>query len=916
MAFIFRFTISAFGIAMAAYSSEAMAERTSVAKIEQVAEQCFFLGHTKLVTAPGQFKTVLPLAGGRALILIRPDNSLRIARGVDENAIRTLNSKDLVQPKAFGTDVPITENQVSPNGRYSLFSAGSGFILDTQKMVLTKISDEFEGGFFSPNNRFVILRENDGVSIFDIEKKLIVRSTPLESKSVVATDRESESLFILNYAKFPSALKSVVRVDMRAGSETTFTGDHLKVETSAKSKLTTLTINGVEYPVFKPRWSRTLTTGATHGRFDFVDNSGRRTLSFREGSRRIDLAVPTGQWQREASLDVTDETVVTSIMSGDVSTIALFDKTRFVCSKPVKMICSDCKESNDRDRSDQAYVDQRSKFQNGDICGSKYDERDARWKSFVPNLHWYNQRGEIERWLILFSKKDGFNPSKHLPILEGLLDSDEIMTSYGSLMSLVLANVMSESTNLYSSLLVKYPLIRKLPTADMSCLAPEDHKHYAKFAYSVLKRQLLSTHFDRPFSDYKYFAQFNSFLAQDEKAEFADLIGEGAARYATQRDGTLQAIFFSKIYQFAHQSARRMLGLSFKEITDVTVTAKYGSTAQSVVLGTSRISKDSKLTEAGFYMEPGPQFNYDSTGNLIQIKDFNWTHSGKNYVARFTAKATPIEVNWMINEPSVRYAELESDGVFRGLIVAGTNLATAKETLNEYRSYFEGEGFVFGSPVVNDNFNEYLKSKVAGREPMDYMIKEAHSDGDDRNLFRMSKQTTIIIGTKRSKNRVEVIELVYPSFEKGSDLISNVSFGEWVREREAAKIGQLVYVNSSCWSHNKAAAEIAAAHSPVLLEIATTTTAYTFSDSRQSALRILVEALHEGKSNAEIRADLKQNPNNAKNLADIYIFPDEPEYTNKIFSKLRSPFDVTLTLFENSRIQRRLIPYHLDERVN
>ena len=351
------------------------------------------------------------------------------------------------------------------------------------------------------------------------------------------------------------------------------------------------------------------------------------------------------------------------------------------------------------------------------------------------------------------------------------------------------------------------------------------------------------------------------------------------------------------------------------ELTDLVTPTASGGYTWAFTLGTSRMSDKSVLTEAGFYVEDKEGFSYSSGGEYEQSKDYPWQHAGKKYVGRITGKALPIKSDWMISEPSIRYAELLSDGVLRGMIVAGSNLGQSKETLNEYRAYYEESGFTFEDPISVDNFKEYLKSKVVGKDPVDYVVKEAHSDGDDKNLFRMTKGVSIIVGTKKAGKYVEKIEIVYPDHNRGNELLSNQEFGEWIRARESSKIGQLVYINSSCWSKNKAAAELGAARSATLVEIATTTVANTFVDRSTNTLKIILEALRTGSSYAHIRERLSNSPRYAGKKEDQYIFPDEPEYEKSISQGLRTPVSYSIGVFEQGS-DGRTTPYHFDERIH
>lgn len=878
-------------------------------------EQCYFLGHTKLLSVPGPLSSVMPLAGGQALLLFRSGGKVEISRGAGNNPIRSFTSRDLKEVKEIDATQKVTEVHASPNGRFSLVTVGeAGFLVDTATLKVSKLSDDINGGFFSKDSRRLIAQIDGAIAVFDVATLARNDVATIGNRSVVAIDAQSENVFVINYQNFPSPVREAIWLAIEKGERRVIEGKDLSITRVSDKSPTVLVVNGDRFELHKPQWSRTGTTGIQTGNYNY-SGGYTQSLSFVESGRKIDMGFPLGNWEFRPTLTATDDFVVMTSFRGNASSISLFEKKNFVCAKPVAIACYDCADPSGRDRSVRAYSDQGTGFLDKTLCESPFDARDPRWKPFSVPPKSVTDRAAVERWLIRMSKKGGFKASEHLGLLEGMLASDDISKGYGGLLSLVLSHVMAESSNLYTSLLMKYPSISKLPRVEAACLSPEEQKHYGRYAYAVLKRQLMLSHFDRPFSDYGYFSQFTPFLLDSEKDEIADLIGDGASRYAVQRDYNLRSVFFSKVYQFAYQNARRLMGLPWREITDISQGSKYGNTISTSLLGTSKISDKSTLIEAGFYMEPGPTFTYNPAGALEQTADAPWSHSGNNYAAKLVGKAIPVESNWILQEPSIRYKELLSDRVLRGVVVAGANLGGQKATLDEYRSYFEDLGFTFEKPVAAENFSDYLKGKVTGPDPMDYMIKEAHSDGDDKNLFRMSKQVAVVIGMKRTKDRTEVVELVYPTFDKGSELIPNALFGEWIRAREKSGIGQLVYVNGSCWSHHKAAAELSAARSPVLVEIATTTMAFTFVNHERSALYNLLTALREGATFAQMRERMTASPRYKSKKEDVYIFPDESEYGSLIAATLRTPFDLTISVFEAERSTGRMIPYHLDERI-
>ncbi len=248
--------------------------------------------------------------------------------------------------------------------------------------------------------------------------------------------------------------------------------------------------------------------------------------------------------------------------------------------------------------------------------------------------------------------------------------------------------------------------------------------------------------------------------------------------------------------------------------------------------------------------------------------------------------------------------------------MTGTSLGSSQtaSTMNEYLAYYEKEGFEFSKDQKKDqkeisNVTEFLKQQVESGE-LKYLIKEAHSDGDDKNLFRMSTKANLLVGVNRKT--IEKIYLAFPSpADNNSTLLSNQEFGQWIREKEKKGGGQIVYFNTSCGSKLKAIHEIEATQSPLLLNIPTMNTTETFTTSDESAERLLFTAFRNGKNYDEMRAELSKNEKYKNDSGNGFIFPDESRYKNHITQVLATPLkmDVHVTTADGS-------PYQFDQNVH
>ena len=107
------------------------------------------------------------------------------------------------------------------------------------------------------------------------------------------------------------------------------------------------------------------------------------------------------------------------------------------------------------------------------------------------------------------------------------------------------------------------------------------------------------------------------------------------------------------------------------------------------------------------------------------------------------------------------YESIWKDGKMTGLVIVGSSLRSFSKTLLEnYFSYFEEQGFEFSSLPVSD-FQSFLKEKMACE--LDYFIKESHSDGDERNVFRFDLTNSVVKAVRQAgENREEVVYLAFP----------------------------------------------------------------------------------------------------------------------------------------------------------
>ena len=116
--------------------------------------------------------------------------------------------------------------------------------------------------------------------------------------------------------------------------------------------------------------------------------------------------------------------------------------------------------------------------------------------------------------------------------------------------------------------------------------------------------------------------------------------------------------------------------------------------------------------------------------------------------------------------------------------------------------------------------------------------------------------------------------------------MSNQEFGDWMQARKTP----FVYFNTSCSSRTKAVNEISAALTPQFLDIPADSTVDMFVNNPSSAEYILFTSFREGRSFAQIRAEMEKGSGEYKErTSNVFLFPDEDQYQREITNFIKIP---------------------------
>jgi hypothetical protein len=399
-------------------------------------------------------------------------------------------------------------------------------------------------------------------------------------------------------------------------------------------------------------------------------------------------------------------------------------------------------------------------------------------------------------------------------------------------------------------------------------------------------------------------------MSAAKKDDLLDHIADSLSNRAVATD--FQDVFQSKLYKFSYQAAAPLVGEETKPLTDLTLTRNRDGSIRPVIMASHPVDNDTgTVTPYGFAVKNLSQHDADEVPvNQSRRVSADWSVNSRRFHADIDLTRAGLG-DLVEKAPAPKYDELWKDGKLTGIVVTGSNLhGDEAMVLDEYLEYYREKGFKFAQPKQKvDNLSTFLKKKISSGEG-DYLIKEAHADGDEKNVFRVYKQAEILEGHKPLPNgKEEVVYLVFPSSsgDQQTALVSNHDFGDWVRERDKNQQGQFVYFNTSCWGATQASNQLAATRSKKLLTIASTTTVETFTNEKNAAEQILLTSFREGKNYEQMRNALEADDGYHRKSDNQFIFPDEKAYDREVTSRLSDTLDSKVSITDQDGH-----PYNID----
>jgi hypothetical protein len=376
-------------------------------------------------------------------------------------------------------------------------------------------------------------------------------------------------------------------------------------------------------------------------------------------------------------------------------------------------------------------------------------------------------------------------------------------------------------------------------------------------------------------------------------------------------------IFSSTLVKLTKQAVRSFFSESTRELTELTYMRESDGSIRPVIIGTSEVLLHTSVqTSGGFWFH---KFNdtipihWNSQGSGIgSIENIKWRHNGTAYSGSIKVTARPAAG---IVAPSLRpdYESLWRDTELNGLVVLSNTFShrSATRIASHYLSYFAEQGYVFSESRPIADTLLFIKDTIASGET-DYVIKEAHSQGDSRTIVSVASNSLLLTGTKPlDDGREEAIRIIVPQHhEETSQRFDFRLLAQTIGMRELTPGTQLILVNSNCDSMFNARNEVALVASPILVNIAASTTTTSFVNENSDPKRGIIEGIRKGLTWAQIRQSIENSPRFKEKHQNDFIFPHQKEYLDNFVPRSEILLGVEVTITDD-----RGIAYFLSDRL-
>ncbi|MFN8370373.1 MAG: hypothetical protein U0T83_07085 [Bacteriovoracaceae bacterium] len=504
------------------------------------------------------------------------------------------------------------------------------------------------------------------------------------------------------------------------------------------------------------------------------------------------------------------------------------------------------------------------------------------------------------------SQVNGFNPEKDIVELLRIINSKDYEKHEAEL-TLFLQSLFISNQLLYEDLVLKFPKLQELNFDRLSnnslCKNVKiDKNQFKDYLENYLKSLKVVNH--DSFNTLLPLRPLMESLNENDQESVRSIMTQKLTDSAVN-DKRLEGMNFNKMKMLIYESTAPFFGNESEFFTDLSlVKDKSGSTAKLVFYSSyDHPIQNEELNDYGFYMKTANNFALDENGRPgtpIYKDKIKWVAGEQKFSADVDISYKKGgKDDFLVEHTAPDYDKLWKNGL-NGLVVLGTNLKDSVHIMDYYLSYYKKEGFECGSKnelkLINDQ-KKFILAQIESGE-IDYFIKEAHADGDEKNMFYLDQAGFYLTCVNKSKN--ESVKLIFPNAKESRSVpLSNSEFRDAMIKRDKFSNTQLIYFNTSCSSAvTKASHEVEAVANKNFINIPALDEVLTFSDRKNGGQKLLISAFRNRGTYQDMRNELKKNPEFEKKLNNHFIFPDEEDYRIYIKNKINIPLDTKIEIYD------------------
>lgn len=507
---------------------------------------------------------------------------------------------------------------------------------------------------------------------------------------------------------------------------------------------------------------------------------------------------------------------------------------------------------------------------------------------------------------------------------ERLLDDEGLWSAPGRLLTLLASTQANPYYKVYLA-----PAVDKVSMdgvrPDETCLNPKRKEQLVKLSGTTFSNFFMENLGTNRESNPALVAKTNKYplrgfvtlRAPDDLQKFLD----DTARDHTGRvmDYVNQGAFRSSVHYLTRAALERALGLSsYQPRTDISLRVGVADGAISPqvfsnepITGGPLVGTEISYGNPYFHVYTAPtvslardQLQTADPGEVIYGRELHWGTAGADYKSEIRAIRKDSKSSFTPTK-GPRMDEMWKDKKLVGALIFGSGIeGGSPNPVDEYIEYLEENDFELEGAETSVDTLDFLGRGVSSGQ-IDYLIKEAHSDGDTRNvvvLTTKSKMKTFV--KKLPDGREERFYMLRRDHASSSASFPNQTLGEWMKSRaEKPGTGEMVYLNMSCSSAQKGANEFSAVGRSNFTVIPSASSAKCFNNADDWPAYHLVNGVREGHTWAKIRdnMDAARAPRANLSYYDKYLFPDQPEYRAQIVDSRSSLVDMKTEVFRKDK---------------